>query len=128
MKPLTITQLRRQVMQAYQEMICERLGYRPEDIATMQYEQGTLFAEIYFQHVPEMGRMMLRDRTYWNWWRSHWHERDVEFLADPEIEGCGVDLQRMMYTALNSGEQLQAMLKLSRVVYVSVLPMLKRRA
>jgi hypothetical protein len=72
--------------------------------------------------------MMVRDRTYWNWWRNHWHARNVEFLADPEVEACCIDLQRKMYTALNDGEKLHELLHLSRIVYASALPTLKRRA
>lgn len=128
MKNTTLTEMRRQDMRAYERMICERLSYTSEDIATMIYEQGIIFAEIYFKEVPAMARLIVRDRTYWNWWRNHWHERNVEFLADAEIDGCSLSLQRTMYEALNCGCKLQELLQLDRVVYVSALPFLKRRA
>lgn len=126
MKNNSFTAERIAAMRSVEKEICQRLGYTHEDIANMMYENGVAFLTEYFKAIPEMGRMMERDRMFWNWWKNEWHIRNVVFINDAEIAQCGLCLQQHAYAANNNGIALTQCIKPTRVVYCGVLPTLKR--
>lgn len=95
--------------------VMKALGWDIETYASFQYETGLEYLK---QYVPEdeEGRAMLeRSRIFWNWWKNHWMQRDVEFLKQLQ-SGAGPLRNQMIYGRKHSVRRLISKIYPSAVI------------
>lgn len=62
---------------------------------------------------PEVKKQIIKSRIFWNWWRSHWQDRDEQFLEECETWHTTTEKYRLVYENHNDARTLAAALYLN---------------
>lgn len=69
-------------------------GLSEEDIFWIRFECGEKYIREHMNVPPEVQEQLLRDRSFWQWFRAIWHMSDRKFLkACQREEVAWVDLR-----------------------------------
>lgn len=124
---IQIDHLREQMKEA-ELQIAERLGISIDEQFNMKLETGLEYLHLYFEKVPLMEKVLKQQRQFWNWWQLKWHIRNLEFLQDDEMLLYGKAFQKICYDAQHNAKQLTTQIAPPRIVYLQILPTLKKSA
>lgn len=62
--------------------ICRLLGWTELDYNTFMWQTGTEYLDYYLPNDNWGKQMLEQNKTYWNWWKNQWANRDAEFLQN----------------------------------------------
>jgi hypothetical protein len=66
--------------QSLKQRVCELLQWTDEEYAAFQYETGLAYLKGYIPYDSYGADQLSRSRTFWNWWKNQWQQRDEKFL------------------------------------------------
>jgi hypothetical protein len=67
-------------MQTIKKRVMQLLDWDAQDYADHQYKCGCKYLQAYIPRDPQGIDMLIASKTFWGWWRSQWHARDLEFI------------------------------------------------
>jgi hypothetical protein len=76
----TLIQQQQQKAQTLKQRICEMLHWDDEDFAGFQYEMGLAYLAEYIPNDVQGADQLARSKTFWNWWKNTWQQRDEAFI------------------------------------------------
>jgi hypothetical protein len=78
-----MTQVKQQQQKALtlKQQVCQLLQWADEDFAAFQYEMGLAYLKEYIPNDPHGADQLSRSKTFWNWWKNQWAQRDEKFIA-----------------------------------------------
>ncbi len=86
---MTHIQDARQRQQEVKEKVCAALQWTEEKYAYMQYNCGLYYLVLYLREHVESIRALEGSRLYWNWWKTQWALRDLQWLDVVSMWGEG---------------------------------------
>lgn len=90
-----------------QQQVQRLLFWSEEQYAWFQYETGLAYLKFYIRF--EYGRKQLEERkTFWNWWKNHWNNRDAQFLGLQFLQELSVAERIDIYTDMHDARTLAA--------------------
>jgi hypothetical protein len=101
-------------MQSTKKTVMQLLGWSDQEYAEHQYKAGCNYLQAYIPKDPQGIDMLVKSKTYWNWWRNQWHQRDLQFLQGSVMQSKK-RLTRM-YHELHSPTELAKEIHLNGVV------------
>ena len=126
---MTHIQNRRQAMAASKAAVCHLFGWSEGHYAEYQYAKGLRYIELYFKsrNGEDLLSRVEQSRTFWNWWKNCWLNREEVYLNDVFKTQLSRQLLKDIYIALHSPEILAEELMPGRPVWNEILPTLKQQ-
>lgn len=97
----------REKAQAMKEAVMRLLDCDELQYNRLQFEEGVKYLQTYLNGDSASVAMMEQSRTFWNWWRNHWSNRDELFMTLHEQNPiCRTEIARQLYMQYNRGRML----------------------
>lgn len=84
------------------------LRFDDMDHSKFQYQQGIAYLKAYLNNDTYSVEVMERSRLYWNWWKSHWANRDQAFIEFVNNTAYDLETRREIYRDMHCGKTLAA--------------------
>jgi hypothetical protein len=55
-------------------------GWTGEQLNLFVYETAEAYLAGFIPSYPQVVTQIMKSPIFWNWWRSHWKNRDVQFM------------------------------------------------
>lgn len=104
------------------QTIIDMLRWTEQEYADFKYQQGIAYLRWYMPADEHTIQSLLRNRLFWNWWKSCWNNRDEVFVAN-----CALDMQlskgtiRTMYKHLHDAKGLAMEIRPGKTVLMDAL-------
>ena len=79
MKSLTTIQAATQLRTEKEALICELLGWTPEEMFWFKVEACSLYLNFNYKNLAAY---LMGEKKLWNWWLNQWALRDMTFLNE----------------------------------------------
>lgn len=93
--------------------VMEMLRWTEVEFGEFQYTQGMAWLQAYLLDDSYGVGIMEQSRTFWNWWKNHWTNRDESFVRNVNYLSREVALQ--VYAELHDGRILSGMIYPNRM-------------
>lgn len=88
--------------------VCALLHWDDLAYGEFQYKTGLAYLKHYIPNDPAGADMLCRSKTYWNWWKINWANRDFEFLSHNYTCKCQTPLLVTIYKEYHDAKTLAA--------------------
>ncbi|MCC6290162.1 MAG: hypothetical protein IT249_19965 [Chitinophagaceae bacterium] len=61
------------------------LGWTAQQWAEFVEQCGNDYLNVLMPEYPQVVSQITRSSIFWNWWRSHWERRDIEYLEQIDL-------------------------------------------
>lgn len=96
-----------------EQKVLDLLQWDSEKHNELVFETGIAYLRCMTSEYPQVTRQISNTKLFWNWWRSHWQDRDRQFLEECETWVTTLEKYRLVYENHNHARTLAEALYLN---------------
>lgn len=82
------------------QKVITALQINEQQYTELIYDAGKAYLAAFIHGYPQVVKQIISSKTFWDWWKSHWEKREMEFIetiteypdAVPDIKALHMDI------------------------------------